>query len=199
VPVLCLLLTVLVVLPAFAQAPQKPLANDDVVQMVKSKLPESTIINMIRASPSSFDISVTAMIALQQAGVSERIMNAVVEAGKRNTARSPATSAPSTGGGSARASVAPSAYQPAVVLVQGEARQNLPLERTKQVQTTAKPKSLGALAADRTMEQALRTSLSEGIGRTVGSSSIGQIIRAPVDVAIPGASGKGKPKNVTYV
>src|SRR5207302_856609 len=67
-----------------AQA-RKPLVNADVVEMVKNELPESTIVAAIQANPINFDISPAALIALKSAGVSARIMDAMLAESKRRT------------------------------------------------------------------------------------------------------------------
>lgn len=65
----------------------KPLTNDDVIQMVKANFSEETIIKAITANPTNFDTSVQALIALKQAKVSEKIINAMLASGeaKENT------------------------------------------------------------------------------------------------------------------
>lgn len=59
---------------------QKPLSNDDVVRMVKTGFAEQTITEAIRANPSSFDTSVGALEGLKTAGVSEKIISAMLSA-----------------------------------------------------------------------------------------------------------------------
>jgi len=68
---------------------QQPLTNDSVVQMAKAGLGDSLIIESINATPSSFATSASDLIALKQAGVSERVIGAMVA---KNGA--PAASAP---------------------------------------------------------------------------------------------------------
>jgi hypothetical protein len=76
--VFCLLLT----LPATAQG-QKPITNDDVVQMVKGGFDESTCITAIEAGDPNFDTSVQALMALKAAGVNEKIISAMLAATKK--------------------------------------------------------------------------------------------------------------------
>ena len=79
--------SVIRVATASAQQEQRPLANDDVVKMVKGGLPESTVVSAIRANPTNFDISVDALISLRQAGVTQPEMDAMIaaESSKRST------------------------------------------------------------------------------------------------------------------
>jgi hypothetical protein len=65
-----------------AQGP-KPLTNDDVVQMVKAGFDEGTTITAIDAADSNFDTSVQGMLALKGAGVSEKVIAAMLNATKR--------------------------------------------------------------------------------------------------------------------
>jgi hypothetical protein len=65
----------------------KPLSNDDVVQMVKGGFDESTTIAAIEAADTSFDTSVQALMALKTSGVSEKVISAMLAATKRKTAK----------------------------------------------------------------------------------------------------------------
>lgn len=58
----------------------KPLSNEDVIEMVKSGLPESTIAGAIQANATNFDVSAAALIKLKKAGVSPKIMDAMLSA-----------------------------------------------------------------------------------------------------------------------
>ena len=80
-------------LPAFSQG-NKPLTNDDVVQMVKGGFDESTTIAAIDAADTNFDTSVQALMALKAAGVSEKVISAMLAATKKKAeaAKGPAQS-----------------------------------------------------------------------------------------------------------
>jgi uncharacterized membrane protein YgcG len=69
---------------AFSQA-GKPLSNDDVVQMVKGGFDESTTVAAIDAAETNFDTSVQALMALKAAGVSEKVISAMLAAAKKKT------------------------------------------------------------------------------------------------------------------
>ena len=61
-------------------APAGPtLSNDDILKLVKAKLPESVIIKKIANSNCAFDTDPDALIKLKQAGVSEGVINAMVD------------------------------------------------------------------------------------------------------------------------
>ena len=67
---------------AFSQS-GKPLSNDDVVQMVKGGFDESTTVAAIDAAETNFDTSVQALMALKAAGVSEKVISAMLGATKK--------------------------------------------------------------------------------------------------------------------
>jgi hypothetical protein len=68
---LCLLLAPLLLA-------QQTLNNDAVIKLVKSGLPEDLIITTINASPGGYDTSANGLIALKTAGVSDKVIGAVV-------------------------------------------------------------------------------------------------------------------------
>ncbi len=57
---------------------QVPLTNDSIVKLVKQGLPEDSIINLINTRPVQFSFAASAVAALQKAGVSEKIISAMV-------------------------------------------------------------------------------------------------------------------------
>jgi hypothetical protein len=71
-------------------SPQKNplLSNAEIVKMVKAGLQESTILSVIAASDSDFDVSVDGLLALKEAGVSAPVMDAMLAA--KNKKRTPA-------------------------------------------------------------------------------------------------------------
>jgi hypothetical protein len=77
----CLVLLGAAVLAAQAQ---KPLTNDDVVQMVKAGFDEPTILKAIESGTPDFDTSVQGLIALKQAGISQTIISGMLAATKAN-------------------------------------------------------------------------------------------------------------------
>jgi hypothetical protein len=59
----------------------KALTNQDVVQMVKAGLPESTILLSIKNTPTDFKTAPTDLIALKKAGVSQAVLDAMLVKG----------------------------------------------------------------------------------------------------------------------
>jgi hypothetical protein len=77
-----LLPLLLLALAAFAQTGKqpKPLTNDDVVEMSRAGVPESTIILAIEKTPVKFDVSAEGILALQAAGIAEPMLNQMLRA-----------------------------------------------------------------------------------------------------------------------
>jgi hypothetical protein len=69
-----------------AQHPQKPLTNADVIKMVKGGVPEPVIVSAIQASKGKFDTSTNALIAMQKAGVTQAVMDAIIASSKTSSA-----------------------------------------------------------------------------------------------------------------
>lgn len=63
-----------------AQQKNSPLTNNDVVKMVKAGLPEATIVNTIASRETQFDLSSAGLQALGQAGVSSKVIRAMLTA-----------------------------------------------------------------------------------------------------------------------
>jgi hypothetical protein len=80
-----LLVAAVLLLAAGAAFPQstKPLTNDDVIQMVKGGFDESTTVAAIDGADTNFDTSVQALLALKGAGVSEKVISAMLAATKK--------------------------------------------------------------------------------------------------------------------
>jgi hypothetical protein len=63
---------------------QKPLTNDDILQMVKEGFTEEVIIKAIEVNKSDFDTSLPELRKLKNAGLNEKIINAMLSASSRN-------------------------------------------------------------------------------------------------------------------
>jgi len=77
-----------------AGSAQETLTNQSIVEMLKAGLSERVVIAKIHASPSSFDISTDALIALKKNGVSEKVIEAMMSPAPAAAAPAPAPSAP---------------------------------------------------------------------------------------------------------
>jgi hypothetical protein len=63
---------------------KKPLTNQDIVQMVAGQFADSTIVKTIQANDTDFDLSVTALVALKDAGVSQTVIEAMLSVSATN-------------------------------------------------------------------------------------------------------------------
>ena len=153
-----LLLLTLAALSAGQQS-QKPLTNDDVIAMVRKKLPESVIVSAIQASPGKFNTSTNELIRLNAAGVTEKELNAMLSSGKGNTA-APLAPAAASPGQSADAMSNAKSRMPRATVTQAGTTQELKLEKTQLAETKTKPSSMKTLAADSAMTQGMQAGVN---------------------------------------
>jgi hypothetical protein len=73
---------------AFAQAPAHEIANSDVISMTKAGIGEQTIMLAIQHGPVKFDTSPQALIVLKRAGVSDKVLNAILSLPKETDSES---------------------------------------------------------------------------------------------------------------
>ena len=68
----------LLLLPGIVAAQQRIINNDSVIRLSQSGLSEDAIITAINTSPGAYDTSVDGLIALQNAGVGEKVIEAIL-------------------------------------------------------------------------------------------------------------------------
>lgn len=150
----------------YGQQPSKPLTNAEVIKMVKAGVPEAAIVTSIQSSPAKFDVSPDGLIALHQAGVSAKEIDAILAAsGSKAPGDAPAPSAAPTADARSAPSAAPTPsepkfHMPSVTVLQQGAAQNLPLEKTQLAQTKTAPKSMAALAGDTALTQTIQAGVN---------------------------------------
>jgi hypothetical protein len=220
------LLCVVLVSAVFANAAapnDKALTNQDVILMVKNLLPESVILGAIKSNETNFDVSATGLIALKKAGISSKVMQAMLDAvnSKNNTvtpvpvASTPAASAanamslagsagvPGAGlSGAGGPATVGGGLQPSVSLVQGSSSLNLVAEATQIAQTKTKPTSLSALAADQALNESLRLAQESAQQALLknGAATIGKLALGPGGMVLSGIMARRKQMSmVTYV
>src|ERR1700756_936326 len=90
-----------------AQQSGKALTNDDIKSMVKNALPETVIISAIKTNETNFDISANGLIDLKKAGVTAKVMEAMLASAndKKNAAAAPKTAGGNTTAGGPAPSV----------------------------------------------------------------------------------------------
>lgn len=88
-----------------AASAQQALNNDSIAKLAKAGLSDDVIITTVNASPGTYDISPNGLIALKSAGVSDKVISAVVQRASSNSsapqpsaATSPEVSAPAPTG-----------------------------------------------------------------------------------------------------
>jgi hypothetical protein len=140
-----------------AQQSAKPLTNDDVLTMVKKKMPESVIVSAIKSSPANYDTSTGELIRLNTAGVTEGELNAMLAAAHKGASDAqPATGASDT----PEAAPESKSRMPKVIVTQGKTSQELKLEKTQLAQTKNKPSSMKSLASDSAVTQAMQAGIN---------------------------------------
>lgn len=77
---LCLLAMAFCIASAMPASAQDTMNNDEVISLTKAGLNPSLIVGKIRTSKSNFDMSTDALIKLKQAGVSDDVVAAMLEA-----------------------------------------------------------------------------------------------------------------------
>jgi hypothetical protein len=68
-----------------ALAAQEAMNNDGIIRLLKSGMSEDLIINVINQQPGSYSLGADDLIALKSAGVSERLITAMLARGKGET------------------------------------------------------------------------------------------------------------------
>jgi hypothetical protein len=90
-------------LPGATSIAQEVLTNDSVIQMVKAGLPEAVVIAKIKSTSSKFDLKTDSLVSLKKAGISDKVLEAMVAAGSgaapSTAAATPAPPAPALAAG----------------------------------------------------------------------------------------------------
>ena len=90
-------------LPGATSLAQEVLTNDSVIQMVKAGLPEAVVIAKIKSTSTKFDLKTDSLVSLKKAGVSDKVLEAMVAAGSgaapSTAAATPAPPAPALAAG----------------------------------------------------------------------------------------------------
>ncbi len=90
----------------FSLAAQSPMNNEGVVKLVKSGMTEDLILNVIQQQPGSYSFGAEDLVALKDAGVSEKIIGAMLAKSNGQPASdAPGTAATGTGADRLRSSM----------------------------------------------------------------------------------------------
>jgi hypothetical protein len=192
----------LLCVPFISLAQQKPLTNEDVINMVKGGLDESVITSAIELNPANYDVSPAGMLALKKSGVTPKVQDAMLVAMKPASAPAAAPAPqPSESPASAVSASNPQGWRmPTVSLTQGAASQPIPLEKAQLAQTKNKPSSMTGLASDSVVSQALQGGVSTatyGVASKVNSPVGGSTVQQAGSI-FSGVMARRK-QSVTYV
>ncbi|MGA2536143.1 MAG: hypothetical protein ABSF53_09020 [Terracidiphilus sp.] len=80
--------------PCIGLIAQQPLNNTDIIKLVKAGLSDDFIVSTITSQPGNYDASPEAIIALKNAGASDRVMSAVVQKVAGTAAAAPPQATP---------------------------------------------------------------------------------------------------------
>jgi hypothetical protein len=124
----------------------KPLTNQDVINLIQAKMSEETVIMAIKSARPGFNTSADALIKLSQAGVSEPVIRAMIEAGKSQAAAPPAPAprAPAKPAASPPAPKAAAFNPEEMILIQGSERSSMHY-LTPQIRTAVRALGFGGV------------------------------------------------------
>lgn len=100
--------TVMMNLAAFGQQPKHALTNEEITKMVKGGFTDDVIVALIESNDIDFDVSIGGLTALKEAGVSGKVMEAMLKAEARKR-QAPGSTTGATAATSAPAASAPPA------------------------------------------------------------------------------------------
>src|SRR5258706_14881110 len=92
--VLLLVAAVSLSLPGATSLAQEVLTNDSVIQMVKAGLPEAGVIAKIKGTASKLALKTDSLVSLKKAGVSDKVLEAMVSGGSGSAAAPAAPTRP---------------------------------------------------------------------------------------------------------
>jgi hypothetical protein len=156
-------------LPAAAYLPQdkKPLTNADVTRMVKSGFGEGVIINAIQASDTQFDVSLDALFRLKEAGVSQKIIEAMQSSAARQQAAPVSAAQPSSAAPALSALGSQAQLTQPYVLYGEQSKTSIPASSPTIIQTKAKGDSVPALLADSAVRDIASDAIISAAARSV--------------------------------
>lgn len=65
---------------------QEPLTNEGIIKLVQANISEELILNIIRQQPGAYSLAATDLVTLKEAGISERIISAMLAKSKAEPA-----------------------------------------------------------------------------------------------------------------
>lgn len=156
---------------------KKPIVNSDVIRLVKNGFADDQVIAVIEASEPKFDVSVDALIELKNAGVSQKLIETILLAGR--SPQVPSAGGSTAGTDAATVPVANSAppSQPYIQIVRNSDRSILPPHAPTMIQTNAKGDNMATILADDSVRNVASTAIT--------SAATTAILAGPGIAAIP--------------
>ncbi len=173
---------ILLTVTALTAQQKSPLTNADVIKMVKSGLAETTIVAAIAANDTQFDLSSTGLQSLNQAGVSSKVIRAMLAAeAKKKSAAEAAENSPAAQAAPAAQDSAPDAASG--MGPQGMSPQGMPpgmsSDQMQQMMANMPPEMRERMQASMAQRNARRS------GRGGGSAGSANSIPAHAGVPVP--------------
>ncbi|MGC1453385.1 MAG: hypothetical protein WA830_25410 [Candidatus Sulfotelmatobacter sp.] len=165
--------------------PRQQLTNADVIKMVKAGVPEAAIVSSIQSSPIRFDLSPQAQLTLHRAGVSQKVLDAMMAEGsaKRGTVSRTIKLGPAKTGEIIKN---PRAAQgdTTIIAVLEKQKQSAQLEASQMVRTVVRPVGMQAgasqpMSATTTNEATAPTAATMQRSSTPGTISTGKVSNSP--------------------
>jgi hypothetical protein len=199
--------------PSRRSSGERPITNPDIIRMSKNGFGDDAIMTTIQSNKTQFDLSVDALIALKNAGISERVisaMQATHAAARIPQSPRPAVPQENTAAPPIVATTPQRLEQPYVLVVFGGTRQPLPLEPTRVGKAEANGENLGELAKQQATDK-LYNAVELATATRIGIALDSRLAAIPFLGAATGIGatmmdgiGKAgrifhKPKPVTYL
>ncbi len=179
-----LVVVILVTLSVLNAQQKTPLTNADVIKMVKSGLAETTIVAAIAANDTQFDLSSSGLQSLGQAGVSSKVIRAMLAAESKKDAAAAAESATAAPRANTTQDSTPDAS--AGMNPQGMSQQGMPQgmssEQLAQMMANMPPEMRARMQAS--MAQRNATGRSRRGGASANSIPVRAGVTVPLDSAL---------------
>ena len=172
---------VLLILPVVTAQQKGPLTNADVIKMVKAGMAEPTIVAAIAGNDTQFDLTSTGLQSLSQAGVSSKVIRAMLAAeSKKKDAAAAAENAAAASNANTTQDSTPDASSG---MPQGMPSQGMPQgmssEQMQQMMASMPPEMRERMQASMAQRNARRS------GRGGGSAGAANSIPAHAGVTVP--------------
>ncbi len=174
-------LAILLILPVLSAQQTNPLSNADVIKMVKAGTPDATIANAIAtASDTQFDLSSTGLQTLGQAGVSSKVIRAMLaaESKKKDAAAAAENAAPAQEAPAAQAADTSSGMGSQGMAPGMSADQ---MQQMQQMMNNMPPEMRERMQASMAARNAARSGRGGGSGRSANSIPSHAGVPVPLD------------------